>query len=307
MDDSKKQQSEWQIDDILRELGMFDDGLSDMPSAPEQKEQTSPGLSREQEQEKVVVEFPKEEKKDLVFSDEEGETKVWPVLSSIPPRASSKDVFFTAPGGRQGQPEVSSVPAPDVLNFSEAEETADAGDEEEELTLKQEIFEWVKAIAISFVVVFLIFGVLIKVVTVDGVSMEPTLHNNDRLVISKLFYTPEQGDIVVLSKESGLDKALIKRIIATEGQTLDITEDGSVTVNGLPLDEPYIKEKILPNLHGQHDYPVTVPQGHVFVMGDNRNDSTDSRFAVLSFVDEKNIMGRVLLRLYPLNKIGTVK
>lgn len=307
MDDFKKQQSEWQIDDILRELGMFDDSLSDMPSAPEQKEQLPPGFSQQLEQERVVVEFPQEEKKDLVFSDEEGETKVWPTLPSVPSEASSKDVLFTAPSNKQEQPEALVAPASDILHHSENEKTADAGDEEEELTLKQEIFEWVKAIAISFVVVFLIFGVLIKVVTVDGVSMEPTLHNNDRLVISKLFYTPEQGDIVVLSKESGLDKALIKRIIATEGQTLDITEDGSVTVNGLPLDEPYIKEKIAANLHGQHDYPVTVPQGHVFVMGDNRNDSTDSRFAVLSFVDEKNIMGRVLLRLYPLNKIGPVK
>ena len=308
MDDSKKQQPEWQIDDILRELGMFDDNLSDVPSAPEQKERTSPGLSQQQEQEKVVVEFPQEDKKDLVFSDEEGETKVWPALVDVPHKVSSKDVLFTAPSNKQEQPEAVSFPAPEVpTNRSEDGKPADAEGEEEELTLKQEIFEWVKAIVISFAVVFLIFGVLIKVVTVDGVSMEPTLHNNDRLVISKLFYTPEQGDIVVLSKESGLDKALIKRIIATEGQTLDITEGGSVTVNRLPLDEPYIKEKILPNLHGQHDYPVTVPQGHVFVMGDNRNDSTDSRFAVLSFVDEKNIMGRVLLRLYPLNKIGTVK
>lgn len=304
MDDSKKQQSAWQVDDILKELGMFDDSLSD---APEQKEQLFPGFSEQQNPDRVVVEFPKGNQTAANPSDEEGETKVWPVLSDVPPKVSAKDVLFTAPGSRPEHPGASAIPAPDLPSPPEDEKTADAGDEEEELTLKQEIFEWVKAIAISFAVVFLIFGVLIKVVTVDGVSMEPTLHNNDRLVISNLFYTPKQGDIVVLSKESGLDKALIKRIIATEGQTLDITEDGTVTVNGLPLDEPYIKEKILPNLHGQHDYPVTVPQGHVFVMGDNRNDSTDSRFAVLSFVDEKNIMGRVLLRLYPLNKIGIVK
>lgn len=296
MDDPKKRESAWQVDDILKELGMLDGGVSDMPSTP---------APEKPEPDEVTVEFP-EEQEAVVTSPEDGdETKIWPIPSVVSPKASFKEVLFTPPEKKTEQLELSIASGPDLLQQAEEPEQPEV--EEEELTLKQEIFEWVKAIAISFAVVFLIFGVLIRVVTVDGNSMNPTLHNNDRLVISKLFYTPKQGDIVVLSKESGLGKALIKRVIATGGQTLDISEDGTVTINGLPLDEPYIKEKIAADMHGQHDYPVTVPSGYVFVMGDNRNDSTDSRFAVLSFVDEKYIMGRVLLRLYPLDKIGTVK
>lgn len=300
MDDPQNRESAWQVDDILKELGMLDDGLSRVTPRPVPDGETTRKLP-EQKLETVKIDFPEESETAVHSPGDDGATKVWSISSASASSATaSKEILFTPPEKRGERLDSSPVPVSD----SPLEKPED---EEEPLTLKQEIFEWIKAIVISFAVVFLIFGVLIRVVTVDGVSMEPTLHNNDRLVISKLFYTPEQGDIVVLSKESGLDKALIKRVVATAGQTLDIGEDGSVYVNGLPLDEPYIKEKIAANMHGQHDYPVVVPQGHVFVMGDNRNDSTDSRFAVLSFIDEKNIMGRVILRLYPLNKIGTVK
>lgn len=301
MDDPKKRESAWQVDDILKELGMLDEDLPHEPSAPKGEAPSEP--PEEKDGDTVTVDFPEDAPALDTARRDEGDTKVWsiPPAAAAPVKTSPKDVLFTPPERKPDPREASIVPAPQP-----AEELAKPEEAEEELTLKQEIFEWVKAIGVSFAVVFLIFGVLIHVVTVDGVSMEPTLHNNDRLVISNLFYTPKQGDIVVLSKDSGLGKALIKRIIATGGQKLDIGEDGTVYVNGLPLDEPYIKEKIAANMHGQHDYPVVVPQGHVFVMGDNRNDSTDSRFAVLSFVDEKYIMGRVLFRLYPLNKIGAV-
>lgn len=302
MDNSKKQDNSWQVDDILKELGMLDDDLYHLPHTPESEKETPPRISERQEPDVVTAGLPETREEAASSLGDDDKTKVWsiPSASAYHPTTVSK-----APEVKGKEQEPSIAPTPD-FPLQQTDNSDKPEDEEEELTLKQEIFEWIKAIVISFAVVFLVFGVLIKVVTVDGVSMEPTLHNNDRLVISKLFYTPEQGDIVVLSKESGLDKALIKRVIATGGQTLDIGEDGTVYVNGLPLDEPYIKEKIAANMYGQHDYPVVVPSGKVFVMGDNRNDSTDSRFAVLSFVDEKYIMGRVLLRLYPLNKIGTV-
>ncbi|MEG2597588.1 MAG: signal peptidase I, partial [Oscillospiraceae bacterium] len=159
---------------------------------------------------------------------------------------------------------------------------------------------------VSFVVVFVIFHFVIQMVNVEGVSMQPTLQQNDRLVISKLFYHPASGDIVVLSDKTGLKKPLIKRIIAVEGQQLDIGEDGVVSVDGVPLEESYIQETIQKTMRGDHVYPVTIPQDHVFVMGDNRNNSTDSRFEELFFVNEKEILGRVLLRIYPLNKFGTI-
>lgn len=293
MDDPKKQGSAWQVEDILEELGMLGPGSSHASPVPE-PEEPEPA---------ATAEFFKECGTDDHPSADEEKTKVWPISPAVPPKASCKEVLFTPPAQQPEQEKPFVIPAPD----SQEDAPEQPEDKEEELTLKQEIFEWVKAIVVSFAVVFLIFGVLIRLVTVDGRSMEPTLHNNDRLVISNLFYTPKQGDIVVISEEAGIGRAIIKRVIATGGQTLDIGEDGTVLVNGLPLDEPYIKEKIAADNHGQHDYPVTVPKDCVFVMGDNRNDSTDSRFEVLSFVDEKYIMGRVLLRLYPLNKIGTVK
>ena len=171
------------------------------------------------------------------------------------------------------------------VSDTQAEETA-----KEPFNLKKELWEWAKAIFFAAVIVFIVFNFIIQVVTVKGSSMAPTLENQDRLVISDLFYTPETGDIVVLSDKTGLDEALIKRIV----------------VDGKVLSEPYIAELIDEDHYGDMDYPVTVPEGTVFVMGDNRNHSTDSRFSEVGFVDEDEILGRVIFRLLPLDKIGTV-
>lgn len=193
--------------------------------------------------------------------------------------------------------------------MAELEQVSDTQTEEpakEPFNLKKELWEWAKAIFFAAVIVFIVFHFIIQVVTVKGSSMEPTLENQDRLVISNLFYTPETGDIVVLSDKTGLDEALIKRIIALPGQTVDINENGEVLVDGKVLSEPYIAELIDEGHLGNMDYPLTVPEGTVFVMGDNRNHSTDSRFLEVGFVEEGEILGRVIFRLLPLDKIGTV-
>lgn len=193
--------------------------------------------------------------------------------------------------------------------MAELEQVSDTQTEEpakEPFNLKKELWEWAKAIFFAAVIVFIVFHFIIQVVTVKGSSMEPTLENQDRLVISNLFYTPETGDIVVLSDKTGLDVALIKRIIALPGQTVDINENGEVLVDGKVLSEPYIAELIDEGHRGNMDYPLTVPEGTVFVMGDNRNHSTDSRFLEVGFVEEGEILGRVIFRLLPLDKIGTV-
>ena len=187
------------------------------------------------------------------------------------------------------------------VSDTQAEETA-----KEPFNLKKELWEWAKAIFFAAVIVFIVFNFIIQVVTVKGSSMAPTLENQDRLVISDLFYTPETGDIGVLSVKSGLGEASIKRIVALPGQTVDINENGEVLVDGKVLSEPYIAELIDEDHYGDMDYPVTVPEGTVFVMGDNRNHSTDSRFSEVGFVDEDEILGRVIFRLLPLDKIGTV-
>ncbi|HIQ59798.1 MAG TPA: signal peptidase I [Candidatus Merdivicinus intestinavium] len=178
--------------------------------------------------------------------------------------------------------------------------------QKEPFNLKKELWEWAKAILFAAVIVFIVFRFIIQVVTVNGVSMEPTLEGGDRLIISNLFYTPAAGDIVVLSDETGLDEALIKRIIALPGQTVDINENGEVLVDGKVLSEPYIAERIDENHRGDMTYPLTVPEDSVFVMGDNRNHSTDSRDSQVGLVDEGEILGRVIFRLLPLSKIGPV-
>ncbi len=159
-----------------------------------------------------------------------------------------------------------------------------------------ELFGWgesLMTVLIFFVVVFTFF---VRLIGVDGTSMYPTLQDHSIMLVSNLNYTPEKGDIVVLRKEGFYgDQPIVKRIIATGGDTIDIDPiTGDVIVNGEVLDEPYIAEKIntLEKM-GNMTYPQTVPEGSVFVMGDNRNYSTDSRDARLGMVDERYILGHV--------------
>lgn len=140
---------------------------------------------------------------------------------------------------------------------------------------------------------------------VVGSSMVDTLHEGDRIIISNLFYTPKQGDIVVLRKETLRDDAIVKRVIAVAGQTVDIDfEKGIVYVDGVAIDEPYIYEPTF--ACEDFDGEVTVPDGCVFCMGDNRNGSTDSRDSRVGMIDTREILGRAILRVYPLNVFGTV-
>jgi signal peptidase I len=141
---------------------------------------------------------------------------------------------------------------------------------------------------------------------VDGTSIGPTLEDSDKIVISRLAGNYEYGDIVVLTKTAYSDESIVKRVIATGGQTIDIDfERGVVYVDGRALDEPYIAEKTSRSL--DFSGPVTVPEGCVFCMGDNRNRSTDSRRSVIGMIDKRCILGKVVLRLWPVTKLGTVR
>ena len=172
-----------------------------------------------------------------------------------------------------------------------------------------ELFGWgesLMAVLIFFVVVFTFF---VRLIGVDGSSMYPTLEDHSIMLVSNLNYDPARGDIVVLRKEGFYgDQPIVKRIIATGGDTVDIDPaSGDVIVNGEGLDESYIAEKIntLEKM-GDIAYPQTVPEGCVFVMGDNRNASTDSRWAALGMVDERYILGHVLNVVYPFSEFGSV-
>ncbi len=168
---------------------------------------------------------------------------------------------------------------------------------------RKELYEWVQAIAVAVVLALIINQFVFAMVQVSGSSMVPTLHDKERLVITKLFYTPKAKDIVVV-KSHALGKHIIKRVIAVPGDTIDINpETGDVFVNGELQNEPYIKEKL--RSAGQAlSYPLEVPEGYVFVMGDNRNNSQDSRS--LGLIAYEDVVGRAALRITPFSSFGTL-
>ncbi len=173
-------------------------------------------------------------------------------------------------------------------------------------SVKDEIFDWVQNITFILSAIVLIFIFFVRIVGVDGDSMLPTLHDKDWLITSNFLYEPEKGDIVVLSKDSFLDgKMIVKRVIATEGQEIDIDfRNGIVFIDGKEIKEPYIADKTKRRL--DFEFPATVPEDCVFVMGDNRNHSADSRDSTLGMVHKSNILGRVILRVFPIKDFGQV-
>lgn len=172
------------------------------------------------------------------------------------------------------------------------------------------VMEWVETIVMAVVLVAVAFTFVARVITVDGVSMEPTYYNGDRVLVTKLAGQARQGDVVIVV--GALEEPIIKRVVATEGQTVDFDPElGEVTVDGQPLPGSVfgIEDGItfVPDLPGMvMEFPQTVPEGCVFVLGDNRDNSTDSRFVTVGMVDQRNIPGKVVFSLYPFSKIGFV-
>ncbi|MBR5535574.1 MAG: signal peptidase I [Clostridia bacterium] len=177
-------------------------------------------------------------------------------------------------------------------------------------SMVREIAEWILCIVIAVSVALFLKTFIMTVAQVDGASMLNTLHDKERLITWKLGYEPERNDIVIFQpRESTPEnkKYFVKRVIATEGQSVQIDYDqNAVFVDGEKIDEPYIPEKMLDITYGSTDYWI-VPEDHVFVMGDNRNNSRDSRSDSVGFVSEDSIEGKVIFRFWPLNKMGIVK
>ena len=164
----------------------------------------------------------------------------------------------------------------------------------------RDLYEWVQALVCSVLVVVVIFTFVIRLIGVDGHSMVPTLQNGDRLLVlnSMLYDDYKYGDIVVLRKDSFLEDPIVKRVIAVENQTVDIDfSTGSVYVDGVLLKEDYINE--LTFLEEGTEFPLTVPKGSVFVMGDNRNHSSDSRDSRLGTVDTCYVIGKAVFLAFP--------
>ncbi len=159
----------------------------------------------------------------------------------------------------------------------------------------ESIYDIASIIVSAVISVGIIFTFLFKISTVSGESMENTLHNADRLIISSIVTDVEYGDVVVTSQPNLFNKVLIKRVIAVGGQTVWFDEEtGKVIVDGKALDEPYIKEEM--EYTPAMDKLFTVPEGKIFVMGDNRNNSSDSRDEFVGFIDENYIVGKVVYR-----------
>ena len=212
--------------------------------------------------------------------------------------------------------------------------------EKKPVNVGKEIWEWIYTIAIAVVIAFLIKTFLFDIVRVDGSSMFPTLVDNDRLIVTKLGYEPEQGDIIILDSTykkrevyydqiaaeegkdglSAFDKLLenrslprelkkvyyVKRVVALPGQTVDLGEDGRVYVDGVLLNEPYANGETR-SIDSSVQYPITVEDDMVFVMGDNRMHSKDSRSSDLGQVPQDAILGKSQVRIWPFNSISLTR
>jgi len=215
---------------------------------------------------------------------------------------------------------------PEIAEIKETQEMVDAqyfNPVEENKRPAEELFDWIEIFSSALLTVILMFTFIFRLVTVEGPSMEMTLHggdsnypggeSKDNLIISHLLYTPKQGDIVVIQvPNSSFTTPIIKRVIATEGQTVDIDfENWKVTVDGVVLDEPYVNYEIGKYMNDDNlprdTLPIKVGAGKIFVMGDNRNHSSDSRDSRIGQVDVRNVVGRVLIRVFPFDKFGAVK
>lgn len=184
-------------------------------------------------------------------------------------------------------------------NFNDNLEMND-GEEIMERISGRETYEWVRSLVSAVLIITLTFTFAVRMMGVSGPSMIPTLQNGDRLIVvnSTICGDYEVGDIVIARKMSFSDEPIVKRVIATEGQTVDIDFDlGRVYVDGVELHEDYIND--LTYLQEGTEFPLTVPQGSVFLMGDNRNHSSDSRDDRLGPVEEQLITGKAVFVLFP--------
>ena len=176
-----------------------------------------------------------------------------------------------------------------------------------ELTFKDRllinIYDIASVLVVAIVTIMVLFTFVFRIVFVDGGSMLPTLRHGDMLVVSAYDSEPEYGQVIIITQPNAFGDPIVKRIIATEGQEVDIDFDaGEVYVDGVLLNEPYINN-LTTNREEGVEFPLVVPDGHVFVLGDNRQGSTDSRSNKIGFIREEYILGVVKYKIMNQNEL----
>jgi signal peptidase I len=186
---------------------------------------------------------------------------------------------------------------------------------------RRDVCDWFESLIVSVTAVIFVMVFVARINQVYGISMQPTLVEGDRLIVIPLYGMPRHGDIIILeaanlpnSVTGQMGEPIVKRVIGLPGDEIFIdSESGEVFRNGERLEEIYIMEKIAPDKTGNRNYPLIIEDGQIFVMGDNRNHSTDSRFSAgegvyyyVGCVDMGNIIGKAVLRIYPFNVFGGI-
>ena len=168
------------------------------------------------------------------------------------------------------------------------------------------VYDILRSVLISASILILIITFVFTMVIVDGRSMQHTLESGDKIIVTKMGYQPKDGDVIVVGKsEEGYSKPIVKRVIATEGQTLEIDfENQQVIVDGKVLDEPYISSE---TIEGTAEIPDVIPEGYVFVMGDNRYISMDSRYKDIGLVNVDDIVGKAVFVVFPFDRFGFIE
>ncbi len=165
------------------------------------------------------------------------------------------------------------------------------------------IYDFTKTIIFVFAIITILFTFVIRDANVVGSSMSDTLHNDDKVLLTNFMYEPKTGDIVVINTENLAEKRIIKRVIATAGQTLTINySTGEVCVDGIILDENYISS-FTKKPTNDFSIPYVIPEGYIFVMGDNRNVSLDSRDAELGLISVDEVIGKAQFIFFPLDRV----
>jgi len=219
-------------------------------------------------------------------------------VGEAPKAGDSGLITVDDPDGEEGVSDEATDGGYDSANEA-PDDSENSADEVTDKT-RMELYDWLQCVVSAIICGIFIFVFVGRTIGVEGDSMRGTLHWYDTVIMSNLFYTPKNGDIIIfkpLSKDFG-DTPLVKRVIAVAGQTIDIDFDtGQVFVDGVVIDEPYINEPTTRRLN--FSGPVTVGEGEVFVMGDNRNNSSDSRDRRVGMVDTRLILGKVLFLAVP--------